>query len=219
VRVNLTQLELENYKFTNENYLVQKIYLIDKIEANAKTSLNLIDCFRLDADELKFKSDLISTNENSSFNFDIFGTALNIRVYKFLVDKISLKIFKIVSFDITIELFRTPKQLTLPFHYKKIGLKTSEILKKSKLNNDIELYQMSTQNNELEFEIDYKYNIPFEINRLNGKISYLVSEDVASFNKNNEKEHKFSVIVRDIHSNEKRVVFDVKIIKRTILKN
>jgi hypothetical protein len=210
VRANLTQLELENYKFTNENYLVQKIYLIDRIEANSRANVNLIDCFRLDADQLTFKSDL--TKKNSSFNYDMFGTSFNVRVYKFLVDKISLKIFKIVSFEIVIEIFPTSKQLSLPFYFKSISLKNSDLLKKSKLNNDIELFQMKNQNDELEYEIDYKTNIPFEINRLNGRISYLIGEDVASFNQNNEKDYKFSVIVRDVYSDEKKVWFEVKII-------
>jgi hypothetical protein len=73
---------------------LQNITLIDRIEAFPDCKVGLNDFIRLTGDQIHFSSG------QNFFGHKVFGSGFNINLFKFIVDKVSLRILKVIQFEV-----------------------------------------------------------------------------------------------------------------------
>ncbi len=178
-------LNLIKFEDTNENlsggHFMQKIYLISSY-SNLK-----IEYFQIYGDKLYLTN---SHNECKK----ILSSESSLFILKFYIDKISLRIKKIVEIELVIEILQSQKQIILNSYHHLVELKKSSLLER---NNET-IYEFDLKTNEYEYKIDYEsnhLNLPFEIDQYTGKVNYLISEDIYEYDLDGEKYFNFDILI------------------------
>lgn len=102
IRVNLTQLELDqgldsavksSAKPVNSQ-IIENLYLINKIESKTNPNKNLMKYFKVNSDYFYFDS------ANDYEEQEFIDASLDVSVYKIQIDKVSLKVFNLIEFQV-----------------------------------------------------------------------------------------------------------------------
>ncbi|CAF0722547.1 unnamed protein product [Brachionus calyciflorus] len=206
IRINLAEfndLESPNSEF------IQKVFLIDQISSEDK---NLIALSKLENDFLELN---LTNVENR--------TELKIKIYKFLMNKLSLEINKVIEYEILVETYdwniKKPSVYDLVKEfYVDIKILKSDLLKSIRENPyELLIYDFGNfgylnERNLIEFVIEYFNDLPFEIEKYSGKLYYLVSEDSKDFNLYFEKNYKFKLTATDLNGDSAEIAIDFTLI-------
>ncbi|RNA31535.1 hypothetical protein BpHYR1_033202 [Brachionus plicatilis] len=148
------------------------------------------------------------------------GPMINLKLYKFITDKLSLEIIKVLEYNILMETFdwdlkKPSVHQLIKNYFININLLKSEIIDKSADNPfDILIHEIGSNNgprNLIEFSIVYNENIPFEIGKYTGKLYYLPSEDGKNFDAFYEKNYEFQIAATDLDGNTAQLIVQFKL--------
>jgi len=172
--LNLSKLDENDEK----TLFTQKIYLL-----SSYTKLN-IEHFQIRQDKLY----LIANCRQ------VISSEASLSIMKFYIDKISLRVKKIIEIKLSIEIL-SQTNVHLKNYHQLIKKTKSSLLIDDELSESV-IYEFNLPN--YEFSIDYDScndSIPFEINQFTGRLAYLIGEDNSNFDKDGEKYFKFNVLI------------------------
>lgn len=132
---------------------------------------------------------------NAKYNCEkVVSSSSSINILKFYIDKISLRIKKVIEIELHLEILRTQRASMPKYHHKVEMLKTDLLTYSNHELDDLIIYQFNLTRGDYEFSIDYSNsNLPFEIDQFSGKLKYLPSEDNFEFDINGEKYFAFDI--------------------------
>lgn len=100
---NLTKLE-SNYYDSTKSEFIQNIVILDRVRSNRLSDRTLRSFVRVDADMVYFDT---TTSQHASETTGIFtellGESIEIKVFKFVADKISLKVIRVFEYKVIIK--------------------------------------------------------------------------------------------------------------------
>lgn len=187
----------------NNNELWQTKFLINQLIASEK---NLISHGTID--DLNLNLDLNTRNT---------GPVIFLKLAKFVINKLSLEIIKVLEYDILLETFdldliKPSVHELVNTYFVNVKLLKSDLLVKSTDNSfDFLVYKINStisQRNLIEFTIVYNENIPFQIGKYTGELFYLPSEDLNDFNQFYEKLYNFQIDATDLNGKTVQIMVE-----------